>query len=387
MINIVDKSMCSGCSACVEKCPVSAIKLVFDNEGFLYPNVDEDLCLNCGLCDKVCHELEPYNERSPLAIYYAINKDETVRLNSSSGGLFSVFAEKIIDEGGVVFGATFDNQWNVIIDFVESKELLYLLRGSKYVQARIENSYINAERFLKNGRKVLFTGTPCQISGLHHFLNKEYDNLFTIEIVCHGVPSPMVWKKYLCEIIPLNSNSITRIQFRNKDNGWKKYSLKIDYKLNGELVSKIIPYQKSHYMRLFLSNISLRLSCYNCKAKCGRSHSDVSMGDMWGIEKFMPDLDDDKGASIVFVYTEKAYRYFDNLKMIYKEIDDFEFIKYNAGLRPIIIYNTKRDFFFKKVNGAITLVSLANLLCKVSFIKKLMFYLKDRIKHFLCIYL
>lgn len=166
MISIKDKQDCCGCAACVQRCPKQCITLHEDNEGFLYPQVDESLCIDCGLCEKVCPVINQADERTPLGVYAVKNPNESVRMQSSSGGVFTMLAEHIIDEGGVVFGACFDECWEVVHSYAETKEALAKFRGSKYVQSKIGSTYQQAEGFLKSGRKVLFSGTPCQIAGL-----------------------------------------------------------------------------------------------------------------------------------------------------------------------------------------------------------------------------
>ena len=199
MIDILNKKDCCGCSACVQKCPKQCISLKEDNEGFLYPQVNQQECISCGICKKVCPIINPNEKRTPLQIYAAINKNEEIRRQSSSGGIFTLLSEEILKEGGVVFGARFDENWEVKHDYTENVKGLVNFRGSKYVQSRIEDNYKKVETFLKQGRKVLFSGTPCQIAGLKRFLSKEYDNLLTVDFICHGVPSPKVWRLYLYE--------------------------------------------------------------------------------------------------------------------------------------------------------------------------------------------
>ena len=201
MIEIKDKKDCCGCSACVQRCPKQCITLKEDNEGFLYPIVDKKTCIDCGLCEKVCPILHQGEPQKPLKVYAAKNLNEEIRRQSSSGGIFTLLAEQVIQEGGVVFGARFDENWEVKHDYTETIEGLAVFRGSKYVQSRIEDNYKKAEEFLKQGRKVLFSGTPCQIAGLKRFLRKEYEELLTVDFVCHGVPSPGVWRKYLKETV------------------------------------------------------------------------------------------------------------------------------------------------------------------------------------------
>ena len=228
MINIIDKVNCCGCSACASACPKRCITMKSDNEGFLYPHLDKDTCIDCGLCEKVCNELHPFPQRSPLQVWAAINKDEEIRLKSSSGGIFHILAKMTIDDGGVVFGARFDENWQVVIDYAETMIGVEDFMGSKYVQARIENAYKNAKRFLIEGRKVLFSGTPCQVAGLKQFLRKEYDNLLTVDFICHGTPSPRVWGMYLDEVTD-SCKFVKSISFRNKINGWKHLHFSVKY--------------------------------------------------------------------------------------------------------------------------------------------------------------
>lgn len=202
MISIKDKQDCCGCGACAARCPKQCITLQRDSEGFLYPQVDAQLCIECGLCEKVCPVLhQAPKEQHPRQTLAAVNRDESVRETSSSGGVFTLLAEKVLARGGVVFGARYDEQWQVVIDYTESIEGLAAFRGSKYVQARTADTFKQCEAFLKAGRQVLYSGTPCQIAGLHRFLRKSYPNLLAVDFICHGTPSPKVWSKYLDEVV------------------------------------------------------------------------------------------------------------------------------------------------------------------------------------------
>ena len=212
MIQISDKRKCCGCSACVQACPKQCITMQQDAEGFLYPQVDTSNCIDCGLCENVCPFLHPYEPRTPIHTYAAINNDEQIRLESSSGGIFTLLAEQIINDGGVVFGALFDDNWQVTIDHTETTDGLAAFRGSKYVQARVGDTYAKCAKFLKAGRKVLYSGTPCQVTGLKLYLGKDYDNLQLVEIACHGVPSPAVWRDYLYSVS--HGEKITSVNFR-----------------------------------------------------------------------------------------------------------------------------------------------------------------------------
>lgn len=197
MINIKEKETCCGCMACVQKCPRACIEMVEDNEGFFYPRVNMDLCIDCHLCEKSCPVINQAEKKTPIIVYAATNNNENILKESSSGGIFTLLAEKILLEGGIVFGAAFNDKWEVCHIHVEKKEDLCKLRGSKYVQSRIGSTYKEAESFLKQNRKVLYSGTPCQIAGLKKYLRKDYDNLFCVDVICHGSPSPGIWKSYL----------------------------------------------------------------------------------------------------------------------------------------------------------------------------------------------
>lgn len=350
MIHIINKSECCGCNACIQRCPKKCITMHEDEEGFLYPIVDQSICIDCGLCEKVCPVINPNEPRRPLQVLAAKNKDEDQRLRSSSGGIFILLAEHIIKQGGVVFGARFDKNWEVEHGYAETLEDLELLMRSKYVQSRIGNTYKEAEQFLKQGRQVMFVGTPCQIAGLKRFLRKEYENLLAVDFICHGVPSPGVWRRYLEEIKSERSEDtgkntvlssslqsmpvITGINFREKQLGgysWKKYGFVVHAKspfmgdLNSVLLSTNI--NDNIYMEAFLQNYILRPSCYFCFAKNGKSKSDITVSDFWGLHLCMPQFDDDKGVSAVFFHTQKSLDIFKGF-----DIDSIE-CSFNDGIR------------------------------------------------------
>lgn len=309
MINITDKHFCCGCSACVQSCPKQCITLSEDREGFQYPVVDTSACIDCKLCEKVCPYLKKAEERKPLKIEAAYNSDIQTRLNSSSGGLFFLLAEYIIKNGGVVFGARFDDNWNVIHDYTDCVDHLPAFRGSKYVQSRIGNAYQDVKRFLDYGRLVLFTGTPCQVMALKNFLRKNYDNLYTVDIVCHGVPSPRVWRDYLDYLNP-EKKVIISVNMRDKSRSWSRYSYKIESD-KGMLYDDYAA--NSEYLRMYISGFSVRPSCFNCPAKGGRSHSDITLADAWGIKQVYPDCNDEKGTSAVCINFEAGKALYDSI--------------------------------------------------------------------------
>ena len=360
MINITDKHNCCGCSACSSICPKHCITMQADSEGFLYPVVNEVDCIDCGLCEKVCHELHPFEERKPQKVYAAINKDEEIRLKSSSGGIFHLLAEKTIAEGGVVFGARFDEQWQVVIDYAETMEGVKAFMGSKYVQARMASAYADAKRFLAEGRKVLFSGTPCQIAGLHHFLRKSYDNLLTVDIICHGTPSPKVWSRYLDEVVTAGRKAIHDVQFRNKSNGWKAFNFTMEYNKDEQTVSLCSHHQQNHFMRAFLRDMILRPSCYQCQAKSGCSHSDITIADFWGINTEIPDMDDDKGTELVLVNTDKGQASLDWNRITCRETTAEVALRYNPAYNHSVAVHPKREGFFARLTDCDSVISLIN---------------------------
>lgn len=337
MIDIKEKHNCCGCGACVQICPKQCISMSADNEGFLYPHVNNVICIDCGLCERVCPVINQNEPKEPLAVYAAKNTNEEIRLKSSSGGIFTLLAEQVIAEGGVVFGVRFNKNWEVIHDYTETSEGLEAFRGSKYVQSVIGNNFIKVKQFLADGRKVLFSGTPCQIAGLKKFLRKDYENLLTVEVVCHGVPSPMVWRDYLDykraeraagkNTVSSSLNElpvITGISFRDKTNGWKKFGFKICYaasKAAENSVSKsanivnceITPFKEDLFMKGFLKDLYLRPSCYHCVALQGKSGADISIADYWGVQSIHPEIDDDKGTGLVLINTKQGANYFNSI--------------------------------------------------------------------------
>lgn len=352
MQKITEKLTCSGCHACYNACPKNCITMEADDEGFLYPNIDQATCINCGRCKKVCPILREYIGHEKGQAYACINKSEDIRMQSSSGGIFTLIAEWVIDHEGVVFGAAFSDKLNVQHIEVDNKEDLYKLRGSKYLQSSIGDTYATAENHLKQGRKVLFSGTPCQISGLKSYLGKDYDNLLLADIICHGVPSPAVWIMYLKSLAVKLHTSISRrtsVKFRDKTEGWRNYHVTIDF--NGQIYSETCG--KNTYMKAFLRDLCLRPSCYNCRSKSLNRESDITLADFWGIERVIPDMFDNKGTSLVFVNSQKGQSVFDDISkyMEYKETDIDEAVKYNASAYQSCILPKKRDWFMENVNS------------------------------------
>lgn len=377
MIQIEDKSSCCGCSACYAICPKQCISLSADKEGFLYPVVNAEVCINCGLCEKVCPVLHPKKKESQPDVFAAINTDEKIRQQSSSGGIFTLIAEKVIDEGGVVFGARFNQNWEVVHDYTETKEGLSCFRGSKYVQSNLGNSFNQAKSFLDTGRKVMFTGTPCQIAGLKNFLRKSYDNLLAVDVVCHGVPSPVVWKEYLNQSVkniykkqPLSKGTlklkdvIQNISFRSKENGWKNYHVAIEYK-NRERES--VPFYQNVYMNAFLSDFSLRSSCFACPAKLDNMQGDITLADCWGIDELMPEIDDDKGCGLMLIHNPIIWKQYDEVSSI---------VKYPLSLSDVVKYN---PMITRSVNSPVNRTLFFDLLFRIGLKKSYQYVTSSRL--------
>lgn len=313
MKNICNIEECTGCMACVNTCAHHAIQVRADKEGFDRPIIDEALCVDCGLCVKTCPINHQPDAKAPFEIYSGWSSDESVRINSSSGGAFTEIARPILEEGGVVFGCALNDELQAEHIYVESIEDLELkLRGSKYVQSKIGNSYQKAKDFLKEGRKVLFSGTPCQIAGLKNYLRKDYVNLTTVDIICHGVPSPLIFEEYKKYISQIEKMNLTNVKFRCKKSSWIFYNMTIAgyVEKSSALKTYIGRYYEDPYIRGFLNDIFLRPSCSTCKFTSVKRVADFTIADWWGYKRQKGDSRDleRKGVSLLFCNTDKAVK-------------------------------------------------------------------------------
>lgn len=369
MILIQHKSQCCGCAACVQRCPRQCILLEEDAEGFLYPKVDVSRCIDCGLCEKVCPVLHPGTSHAPQACYAALHPDKQIREASSSGGSFTALAASVLASGGVVFGARFASDWSVEHAYTETLEGLAAFRGSKYVQSRIGSAYSQAETFLKQGRRVLFTGTPCQISGLRRFLRKDYEGLLTLDFICHGVPSPLVWRRYLQAVRPSSGDTSLRgVSFRDKEHGWHSY--RVTFRYDHASVSRY--FYEDPYMRGFLADLFLRPSCYACAAKSCSSGADLTMGDFWGIEHVHPELDDDGGVSCILVHTPSGARALQQIPLQLNSSTYQEVVQYNPALEHSPKASAARRSRFFELLAHQGVISACEELTRVSVAKRLL---------------
>lgn len=349
MIKLIKKQDCSGCHACANVCPKQCISMKSDNEGFCYPQIDKDKCINCNLCEKVCPIINiPNKVNDKITAYACKNKDNETRNTSSSGGVFSLLCDYVISQNGIVFGAAFDENFNVKHIYAEELKECERFRGSKYVQSKIGDTYTKAKKFLDNGKIVLFSGTPCQISGLDSFLMKKYENLIMVDVACHGVPSPLVYKKYIKSLEEKNKSKVSFLSFRDKSTGWSKYSFIVDFK-DGKKIKEIG--SDNIYMKGFLSDIYLRPSCYDCRFKKPITSADITLADYWGIQNIHQEFDDDKGVSLVLVNTKKGQDILEKISSNMKVIKtDIEYaMENNPYIVGSVKYNKNRDKFFKLI--------------------------------------
>lgn len=351
----------------MQACPKHCISLRQDAEGFSYPAVDEQVCSGCSVCERTCPMLSPYESRTPERVLAAVNPDDGIREQSSSGGIFTMLAEGVINRGGVVFGVRFDEHWQPVFDYTDNVEGLAAFRGSKYVQAKVGNAFVETKEFLKAGREVMFSGTPCQVAALRHFLRHDYEHLLCVDFICHGVPSPKVWGRYLDEVTQNAVHAISDVQFRNKREGWKRYHFDLTYDREGRHCQVSSWHQQNPFMRVFLKNVILRPSCYDCKARGGRSGSDLTIADFWGIGKLNPQMDDDKGTSLVLVHSEKGARHFaachaPSWETCYDDIRHRSWaVEHSPSEHP------KRAQFFARFDQGERLVALADDILRLPF--------------------
>lgn len=331
-----EKKDCCGCGACLNICPKQAIKMREDECGFIYPAIDEEKCIRCGHCKRVCAFQNKEEKNSPIECYAAISKNTDQARQSASAGIFAAIATTVIENGGIVYGAAFDEKWKVHHISASTLDQLSTLQGSKYAHSDIERIYTDVKGKVITGREVLFSGTPCQVAGLQGYLGKEYENLLTIDIVCHGVPSNQMFQDYLKTLEIKHGGKIQKFTFRDKSIGWG---------INGSAVingKKIKIWQSaSSYLFYFTKGWIYRENCYRCPYACEHRPADITLGDYWGIEKQHPELlkkggwDESQGISLMIFNTNRGKQYFKYVEEII-ELSHSTFekaSKYNEQLR------------------------------------------------------
>ncbi len=343
-----DKETCCGCRACEQTCPINCITMQSDEEGFFYPVVDESRCIQCGKCQRVCEKIETVIEPECSGVYAVKNKDYEIREKSTSGGVFFELGKKIIDDGGTVFGAVFDEDYRVHHVGVNSIGNLEKMCGSKYVQSDTEQTYSETKKILEEKKMVLYSGTPCQIAGLRSFLDKEYDNLICVSVICHGVPSPEIWKQYLEYKEFLLKEKIVNIQHRDKKRtGWRT----ADFVLEFEKESFRETFTENTYVKGFLQNLYLRESCFACRAKGIDKGADIIIGDYWGIERCHPSMDDNRGVSVTIINSQKGNALFTEIRaQLEVTLSELNYIeRENEMLIKSADRNIKRERFFDEL--------------------------------------
>lgn len=348
---LAEAAFCTGCGSCVTICPYHCISMEVDCEGFLYPEVNFQKCIACRLCEKACPVLNGDSLKcSEKSTSYAVqNRNEDIRRKSSSGGVFMPLALSVIEQGGVICAAKYTDNFDVIHSITENRKDICAYCGAKYAQSKAEQCFDEIKDLLNRGRKVLFVGTPCQVAGLNAYLNYPYDNLLLVDMICHGVPSPLVWKKYLEERkrIDADGAELIAVDLRNKSTGWSRYSysVRFDYK-NGKSYS--VQQEKDMFMKGFTANLYLRPSCSNCKFKGIERLSDITLGDYWGVWNLYPEFDDNIGTSLVLIHSKKGKKMWEHIQGEFRffKISNEDAIQYNqSAIKESPASDRRTDFF------------------------------------------
>lgn len=341
-----EKHTCYGCRACEQICPKGAIRMTEDKEGFLYPLINKEMCINCSLCGDVC----PYERKEENSIgktYAAQIKDADALMESASGGAFSWMANYVVQNNGYVSGCIFDDNLKPIHIVTNDKEDLVKMHGSKYVQSDMKSIYSEIELLLKNNQLVLFTGTPCQVAGLKGYLRKSYDKLITMDLICHGVPSSKLFLEYI-KAEKRKGKNIQEIKFRDKKmNGWCSQG---SIAFNGKK-KNISPFNNSYYYYYYLGNYVSRYSCYTCKYSSMERPGDITIGDCWNVRDDLSDIDTAKGFSAIIINSVKGQQMFEKLKnnITYYPIDKEFLISNNGNLQEPCKMPEKRKVIYEEI--------------------------------------
>lgn len=373
--NTNKKELCNGCGACALRCPKNAIKMVEDEEGFLYPVIDKSKCIDCKVCEKVCSNKNESNYESEA--YIAINNNKEELKMSASGGMFYILAKYVIENEGVVFGVTYNENVEAIHEYATTLNECKKFCGSKYVRSDLKDTYREAEDFLKKGRLVLYTGTACQLSGLKSFLGKEYDNLILCDILCHANPSPKIFELYKKNVEKKHNKKIKNIKFRAKETGWSNSTPLIEFSDNEKIEDRT-------FYNAFIKELINRPSCNYCVFASKKRVSDFTIGDFWGIEKVDNTIDKSNGVSLILINSDKGKRIlsFIDKKSLLKKVNIEDVIKYNhfQNVPP----NKKRKDFFEKIEkneiNENNIIKYMNIYAKDSILKRVKNKTKSIIK-------
>lgn len=336
---MVGSNICTGCSACAAVCEKKAIRMERDSEGFLQPRIDKNSCVTCGRCEKVCPVTNPPVSEA-IQVAAVRSKDSALVECSSSGGMFSMLAEQILSLGGIVFGCAMQDARHAVHMGIERKDELDRLRRSKYVQSDKKAVFEEIKQILNSQRQVMFVGTPCEVAGLCSYLGKHYDNLLAVDFICHGVPSPMAWEKYVDAQEQKNKSAVMSINFRSKKLGWRNYSMKLKFE-NGSETSAVLT--QDEYLRGFLCDLYLRKSCYNCQFKGNSYASDITIGDFFAVNRVLGEIDHDEGTSLVIAHNTKGESVLTKCNCFYWKLDD-GYLEFNEAYS----FSPKRNYWREK---------------------------------------
>lgn len=352
---MVGKNLCCGCMACAQTCPRECIEMIKDNNGFWKPQIDQDACIKCNQCEKVCPVLNITSLEQQKIIDNVIlcaNISESILMESSSGGVFSALANSVLRENGIVCGAAFSDDYRYVHHVViQNKEDIHKLVGSKYVQSEIEDCYKLIKKNAEAGRKVLFCGSPCQVGALKLYLGKsDLENVFLIDFICHGVPSQKVYEKYIGWAEKKYGSQISEVNFRSKESSWKQFSLKLVFN-NSVMYQKL--YDLDPYGQAFVTNTSLNELCYSCLFRTESRASDLTLADAWGLSDYYQIVKRNKGASIVFVHTTKGMQRLNQIndELITEKLNDSDRVRQTSRLTEGHKKPENRDMFFSSLDS------------------------------------
>ena len=355
MPNLAEQEYCTGCTACASSCPRDCITMASDENGFLSPVIDTEKCVSCSLCEKACPIITPLSlsKIAPKA-YAAYSKDEAVRMQSSSGGIFTEIAKTVLADGGAVYGAAYNAQFEVVHICAETETDLAKLRGAKYAQSDLRGIFTNVKAQLEQGRKVLFSGTPCQVAGLKSFLPKDYVSLLLVDFVCHSVPSPMAWQAYVkYRAEQDNEGKLPKsINLRAKISGWSRYRYSNLFTYTDGSVHCAVS-GESLYMKLFGGGYLSRKSCEHCQFKGYSRVSDLTLGDFWGIWDIHPEMDDNKGTSVVLVHSQQGKRHLEQIsdQLLLKPVTQEEASYENPAMLVSLAVQENRQEALKQIRS------------------------------------
>ncbi len=353
-----DKSNCCGCGACVNVCPRNAISMHSDEYGFAYPHIDQATCVECNLCVKACEKVNKNESGMPLKAFAASHKNKQIAHKSSSGGVFSALAQHFLDNGGAVCGCIFDDKLNAIHICTEKESDFLRIRKSKYLQSDVGLIYRDVKKRLSQGQLVLFTGTPCQVAALYAVVGKGYDNLTTMDLICHGVPSQLLFNQFIKYLEKRYKTTIVSFDFRSKKYGWPRFTMEFtDSRQRTFNIGKA----QEFYMPSFTGGNIIRESCLSCKYACANRIGDITIGDLWGYEKLNLNLNTTKGTSVFTINTPNAEKWLELLtdKLYCEEIDYNLAVKGNHCLHSPTPKGAKRELYMESIkNGKIEELAL-----------------------------